>query len=269
MTRASFAPDLARAPRPTHDLVDGLPAQRGPIRAVCLDVDDTLVDYGRSMRAGLMEMLGHDEAWASWCALTERHYGRFTAGEIDFDTMRRERTRAFFAERGLLLGEDVVRELEERRMAAMRRAWQLFDDALPCLRRLRSAGLRLAVVTNAAGHHQRAKLAAVGLLDAFDVLVISGELGAAKPEPVIFRAACIALDVPPEQVVHVGDRLDLDALGARGAGLHGVWLDRSRAGGSTEVEDVPVIPDLAALPGLVAELGSGSRETCSQGRVIS
>ncbi|MDP8932415.1 MAG: HAD family hydrolase, partial [Actinomycetota bacterium] len=110
--------------------------------------------------------------------------------------------------------------------------------------------------------------AAVGLLDAFDVLVISGELGAAKPEPVIFRTACIALGVPAEQVVHVGDRLDLDALGARRAGLHGVWLDRSRNGGPTEVEDVPVIPDLVALPGVVAELDTGSRETCLQGRAI-
>lgn len=265
MTLASpvVAPAAARPPecRTGHRCEPAaIPAARTPIRAVCLDIDDTLVDYGVSMRAGLIEMLGHDDAWQAWWAVTERHYRRFTSGEVDYETMRHERTRTFFAERGVALGDGEIRALEHRRMAAMRRAWRLFDDVLPCLRRLREAGQRLAVITNAAGCHQRDKLAAVGIVDVFDALVISGELGRAKPDPIIFHAACSALGVPPEQTVHVGDRMDLDVVGARGAGLHGVWLDRSRGCRPQPrclSADVPVIEDLTALPGLVAELAGG------------
>lgn len=225
------------------------------ISAVCLDIDDTLVDYGASMRAGLREMLGADDAWSDWCVTTERHYCRFTAGEIDYDTMRRQRTKDFFAARGEFLDDVEVWTREERRMAAMRRAWRLFDDALPCLRRLRADGLLLAAVTNAASRHQRSKLRALGLDAVFDTVVISAEVGAAKPDPVIFHTACGALGVSPERTVHVGDRLDLDAQGALAAGLHPVWLDRSQHAGVADDGGITVISRLSELPGAVARIG--------------
>ncbi|MGH3978622.1 MAG: HAD family hydrolase [Pseudonocardiaceae bacterium] len=245
----------ATAPPAPRTVAIGHCAANLSIAGVCLDVDDTLVDYDRSMKAGLREMLGEDDAWPDWCAATERHYLRFTSGQVDFDTMRRQRTKEFFASRGEVLDDQEVVAREERRMAAVRRSWRLFADALPCLRALRAAGLRLAAVTNAAGAYQRGKLGILGLDAEFDALVISGEVGAAKPDPVIFHVACAALGVQPDQAVHVGDRLDLDARGARGAGLHGVWLNRSHRSPDTRREGVTVISALSELPALIARLG--------------
>lgn len=224
------------------------------IAAVCFDVDATLVDYEASTRAGLRELLGTDEAWADWCALTERHYRRYLAGDVDFDTMRWQRTKEFFASRGEVLGDGEVLQREERRAAAMRRAWRLYDDALPCLGALRATGLRLAAITNAAGAYQRAKLGALGLESVFDAVLISGELGVAKPHQAIFRTACAELRVHPAQAVHVGDRLDMDAEGARNAGMHGVWLDRSRRGALPRGAGISVIGQLSELPELVSTL---------------
>ncbi|MGH4013509.1 MAG: HAD family hydrolase [Pseudonocardiaceae bacterium] len=226
------------------------------IAAVCFDVDATLVDHEASTRAGLRELLGTDDAWADWCVLTDRHYRRYLAGEVDFDTMRWQRTKEFFVSRGEVIGDGEVVQREERRAAAMRRAWQLYDDALPCLRALRAAGLRLAAVTNAAGAYQRAKLGALGLASAFDAVLISGELGVAKPHRAIFRTACAALGVHPVQTVHVGDRLDMDAEGARDAGLHGVWLDRSCRGALPQGTGISVICRLSELPTLVSRLAT-------------
>ncbi len=245
MHRVTFAPELA----PAQCLAPPL-----PVAAVCFDVDATLVDYEASTRAGLRELLGTDEAWADWCVLTDWHYQRYLAGKVDFDTMRQQRTRDFFAYRGEVLCDGEVVRREERRAAAMRRAWRLFDDALPCLRALRALGLRLAAITNAAGDHQRAKLGALGLGSAFDAVLISGELGVAKPHHVIFRRACRALGVLPAQAVHVGDRLDTDAEGARDAGLHGVWLDRSGRGELPKGAGISVIGRLGELPGLLTRL---------------
>ncbi|MGH4008983.1 MAG: HAD family hydrolase [Pseudonocardiaceae bacterium] len=225
-----------------------------PVAAVCFDVDATLVDYEASTRAGLRELLGSDAAWVDWCTLTDWHYLRYLAGEVDFDTMRQQRTRDFFAYRGEVLCHGEVVRREERRAAAMRRAWRLFDDALPCLRALRALGLRLAAITNAAGDYQRAKLGALGLESTFDAVLISGELGVAKPHHAIFRRACRALGVLPVQAVHVGDRLDTDAEGARNAGLHGVWLDRSGCGALPKGAGISVIQRLAELPALVTRL---------------
>jgi putative hydrolase of the HAD superfamily len=221
------------------------------VAAVCFDVDATLVDHEASTRAGLCELLGTDEAWVEWCALTDWHYARYLAGEADFDTMRQQRTRDFFVSRGEVLCDGEVGQREKRRAAAVRRAWRLFDDALPCLRALRALGLRLAAITNAAGDHQRAKLAALGLESAFDAVLISGELGVAKPHRAIFRRACRVLGVRPAQAVHVGDQLDTDAEGARDAGLHGVWLDRSGCGALPQGAGISVIGRLAELPALL------------------
>lgn len=230
--------------------------EAGQIRAVCLDIDDTLVDYMASGRAGLTALVGHDRAWQHWNELTEVHYDRYLAGEFDFDTMRLQRTRAFFASLGEELSPAEVASREARRLDAMRGAWRLFDDVLPCLHLLRSAGMMLAAITNAPSAHQRSKLATVGLIDTFDVLVIAEEVGMCKPDPDIFHLACRRLGVHPNQAVHVGDRLDLDALAAAEAGLCGVWLSRRSAAPADVPPCVHVINGLLELPDLVTSLAA-------------
>ncbi len=195
-------------------------------------------------------MIGRDDLWPTWQRMTDEHVAKVIAGELDVETMRRARTKAFFADLGALLDDDTVSALEDRRLAEMNGAWALFEDVLPCLDWLRAADLKVAAVTNASGDHQRAKLSHLGLARFFDTVVIAGELGCAKPDPAIFHTACAQLDVPAAQALHVGDRLDVDAAGAQHAGLHGVWLDRRGARASVEA-GIHVIETLADLPELL------------------
>jgi putative hydrolase of the HAD superfamily len=220
------------------------------IKAVCLDIDDTLVDFTRAARTALLALIGRDDMWPAWQEATDAFVGRAVTGELTPREMRQERTKAFFAEQlGVYLDDSTVAVLEDRRQTQMCQGWRLFADALPCLEWLRAAGLRIAAVTNASGPQQHAKLADMGISRFFDAVVIAGELGVAKPDPRIFHVACQQLQILPGQAVHIGDRLDLDAVGARDAGLHGVWLDRS--GGRHAPAGVHVIADLEALPELL------------------
>ncbi|RZS39100.1 putative hydrolase of the HAD superfamily [Herbihabitans rhizosphaerae] len=220
------------------------------IRAVCLDIDDTLVDFATSARSAVAAMIGRDDMWPAWERVTEEHVARAIAGEIDYDTMRRARTKAFLADCGALLDDDLIVRMEDRRLAFLNQTWRTFDDAVPCLEWLRSAGFLIGAITNSTGAHQRDKLARLGIAEYFDTVVIAGEIGCGKPDPVIFATAAKQLDVPPEQIVHVGDRLDLDAVGARDAGMHGIWLDRA-AGAEPGERAVHVITSLEALPKLL------------------
>lgn len=217
---------------------------------MCLDVDDTLIDFTGSARKALSSMIGRDDLWPTWQRMTDEHVAKVIAGEMDVDTMRCARTKAFLARIGALIDDELVTELEHRRLVEMNAAWALFDDVLPCLDWLRAAGLKLAAVTNASGEHQRAKLRTLGIARFFDAVVIAGELGTAKPDPVIFHTACDRLDVPVAEAVHVGDRLDTDAVGARRAGLYGVWLNRWRADARVE-PGVHVVETLSDLPELL------------------
>jgi putative hydrolase of the HAD superfamily len=59
-------------------------------------------------------------------------------------------------------------------------------------------------------------------------VITSCEVGRAKPDPGIFLEAARRLDVAPSEVLHVGDRWELDVEGARRAGLgaalyRGLW----------------------------------------------
>ncbi|TCO57048.1 putative hydrolase of the HAD superfamily [Actinocrispum wychmicini] len=227
---------------------------RAEIKAVCLDVDDTLVDFTRAARSALFALIGRDDMWPAWQRATDEFVARCVSGELDSTTMRELRTKAFFAEQlGIQLDDHTVTALEARRLTRMCAAWRLFPDVVPCLDWLRAAGLRIAAVTNASGGpQQHAKLADMGITRYFDAVLIAGELGAAKPDPRIFHAACQRLHVQPHQTVHIGDRLDLDAVGARDAGLHGVWLNRDTTDQHpTPPPDIHQIADLEDLPELL------------------
>lgn len=108
-------------------------------------------------------------------------------------------------------------------------------DGLRLLRRRVPIGL----VTDGHPGIQRAKLAALGLADAFDTVVLSDELGREfrKPNPAPFLAAVARLAVAACACVVVGDRPDKDVAGARAAGLAGTV--RVRTGEYARVADGP------------------------------
>jgi putative hydrolase of the HAD superfamily len=216
------------------------------ISAVFFDVDDTLVDFDGAARDAFGVVFGPDADYRAWTELSSQWHRRFPA-ELTWADMLVGRTAAFLESLGR---DDDPAGVEAWRMDLIERSCALFDDVAGCLQTLRAAGLRLGVITNSDPGYQTRKLASVGLADAFDVLVISGELGVGKPSPAIFEHACRALAVSPSQALHVGDRLDLDALAAAEAGLRGVWLDRAGAGG--DERRVPVVTSLGEVPALVA-----------------
>jgi putative hydrolase of the HAD superfamily len=87
--------------------------------------------------------------------------------------------------------------------------------------------MRLAIVSNW-DERLRPLLARLDLLERFEVVVVSCEAGSRKPEPRIFQAATEALGLSPDQVLHVGDSLEHDVMGARAAGMRSVGIRRSQ-----------------------------------------
>jgi putative hydrolase of the HAD superfamily len=133
-----------------------------------------------------------------------------------------------------------------------RRRFEPFADAAAVLDEL-SRSRRLALVTNGAACLQREKLAACGLEAYFDVVVVSADVGVAKPGAEIFEHVLTRLNA--DGGVMIGDSLDRDVEGAIAAGLGAVWLNRDGAEGQPSRPDVTEIATLAELPGALARLG--------------
>lgn len=107
----------------------------------------------------------------------------------------------------------------------------LHDDTVPFLERLRESGVRVAFVSNCADN-TRPLLDALGLTELVDELVLSCEVGAAKPAPAIYEEALARLDVVPAQALFVDDQ-QAYCDGAVAIGIRAVRIDRM--GGSGEV----------------------------------
>jgi putative hydrolase of the HAD superfamily len=117
-------------------------------------------------------------------------------------------------------------DVEEALLGAVR--FRPYPEVPRVLARLRARGARLAVVSNwDVSLHD--VLERTQLRPLVDAVVISAELGAAKPDPAIFRAALERLSAAADDAVHVGDSIEADVEGARAAGIEAVLVARDGA----------------------------------------
>lgn len=128
------------------------------------------------------------------------------------------------------------------------------------LKDLRVQGYRLGLITNGPSKRQRKKLALLGLLDVFDEILISGEYGADKPEPEIFREISRRMGIPVECLAYVGDSMETDIAGANRAGLYAIRVQTSPDWGNSAATPDAYIQDIFELPALLAHFEGASHE---------
>jgi putative hydrolase of the HAD superfamily len=234
--------------------------------ALLVDLDDTLLD-GATLpesvaktcqliadRAHCLDAAQLYEANAqAWQVYWPEVEGPWTLGELDSVTLETEvwrRTLSTFDVDDAELTAMAVHAFARAR----RDSYRLFEDATFALTQ-RGGAVRLGLVTNGESETQREKLDVLEIADLFDVVVVSGEVGVAKPSAEIFAVALDALSVPPARAWHVGDNLSTDVAGARAAGLTAVWLNRSGNPRSVQgCEPHLEIRDLRALEGILSEV---------------
>ena len=119
--------------------------------------------------------------------------------------------------------------------------FELFEDALPVLEELRTADLRLGLVSN--GIRDLNEFAAHHKLDV-DAIVGSRAHGYVKPHPTIFQAALDVLGIEAGEAVMVGDSVEDDVEGAIAVGMSAFLVDRE----DRYPEAPNRLPDLWHLP---------------------
>ncbi|KAL5725327.1 hypothetical protein ACHQM5_008536 [Ranunculus cassubicifolius] len=113
-------------------------------------------------------------------------------------------------------------------------AWHLPTGAYEAMSRMKDAGVKLAVVSNF-DTRLRKLLKELNVSDMFDAVIISSEVGHEKPNPEIFKAALDGVGMDASKVVHVGDDLEADKVGANALGID-CWLWGSDVKAFAEIE---------------------------------
>lgn len=214
-----------------------------PVRGLSLDLFDTLVDMHMD-RLPIVEIAGRripstygllHAASVRWHALDFERFARelgehdraqrreFYGAHRELPTVHRFRT---FGERIGVSDEAFAHALTETHMREIERQVVYLAHHAPLLERLHRR-VKLALCSNFSHTATaRAVLGRAGLLEHFDVVVVSEDVGLRKPLAAIFAAVADALALAPEEILHVGDDLAADVAGAAAVGQRTAWVTR-------------------------------------------
>lgn len=191
------------------------------MRAVLFDLDETLLDRTASLRAFLPDQyrrlarkLG-EVTQAAWCA-------RFLALDARGSVHKSVVYPALLAEFG---GDaSAAAELLDDYLQHCCRHARPFDGMAATLAGLRERGLRLGIVSNGETVFQNRHVAALGLHELVDAVLVSQAEGLRKPDARLFHLAASRLGVQPAGCLFVGDNAAADVLGAHAAGMRTAWF---------------------------------------------
>lgn len=244
----------------------GLRAQGQGLRAVLIDLDDTLFDHRAAARSALEAVSARDPALGGvpFDALEARHrailedlHRAVLSGGMTVDEARALRFRTLIQEQG----ETCDAERLERLTSAYRGAYQANWTCLPGARELavelKRRSVLIAIVTNNIVSEQVAKLRRLGLEPFVDALVVSEAVGSSKPDGRIFAHALDELGVTAAEAVMLGDSWTADIDGARASGIRAVWFNPRRAdrpAGHPDVLEVASLQPADAVADLILGL---------------
>ena len=239
---------------------DHCPVNTAEIRAVFLDLDDTILDFSRAEASALRRVLTekgipagdavlaryHDINAAQWVLLEE---GKLTRPQV--------LTRRFgilFDELGVAGDPAAVCERYEEYLGG--EVW--FVPGAEALLEALAPRYDLYIASNGTAAVQHRRLATAGIGKYVQNIFISQEMGADKPSPAFFDACFAAIPgLSRREALMVGDSLTSDIRGGRNAGMASCWFNPQKKPGRKDIRPDFEICSLEELPRLLAGEGTG------------
>lgn len=221
---------------------------------VLFDLDHTLFDSDTSLQRSFSATLqragiGDPDAHYPW--FNEVNHGlwrQVEAGTMTPPEVHVERFRA--------LAEHLQLDIAATTMAgwyasALTTHGELYPGARELLDQLAGAGVLMALVTNGLSDVQRTRIGRLGVADYFAAVIISAEVGVAKPGPEIFDLTFGALGEPePAGALMVGDNPPSDIRGGNDYGIATCWYNphgRAAPADIAATHEVAALADIASI----------------------
>lgn len=201
------------------------------IKAVVFDVDDTLYDLSTPFKEACRTVFPEDTgldlegAFLASRRYSDSVYASSLSGKISMEEMYIYRFENAFRDYGKKI--DAQTALFFQAVYEQKQQEIKMTEAMKKLLENLSGKMKLGIVTNGPTQHQWDKVNALGVEQWIpkEHILISGEIGIAKPDTGIFAAELGRLDLQKEDVCYVGDSFENDIVGAKGAGWKAVWYN--------------------------------------------
>ena len=215
-----------------------------------LDLDNTIFDFNTSSRLALSTLMQEvgiadtDENWKIYVDINKQMWGKLETGEYTADQVKWKRFDKFFERFGISYNAEKANEFY---LESLIDHFRLIPGTDEVVRQL-SGEYRLMAITNGLQKVQKPRLRKSGLYDFFEGVVVSEEIGSAKPQKAFFDHAFDLMSQPAkENTLVVGDSLSSDIKGAKNYGLHACWVNPHNNENTTELKPEYEIEDLREL----------------------
>ncbi len=194
------------------------------------DADNTLLDFSGASKLSLwqtFEDYGHactPEIYSYYKTVNGRVWTDFEEGRITAKVLRPKRFEDLFEVIGF--APTTPENFSKRYLENLIVKSEMYADVPELLAKIKP-DYHLSIITNGLKEVQRARLSKLNIDQYFDSIIVSDEIGVAKPNPQYFEVAYQSIPQPPpkEQVLVIGDNIKSDILGGQQYGFHTCWVN--------------------------------------------
>ncbi|MCQ4087123.1 YjjG family noncanonical pyrimidine nucleotidase [Saccharibacillus sp. JS10] len=226
-------------------------------RYILFDADDTLLDFQRSEReafaAALLESqlgLDFEQSYEQYTIINRALWLDYEQNKVTQTQLRSERFYRLFQQLKMDHDAKVFGDLYLRHFAA---GSFLTPDALAVCDQLKSK-FQLSIITNGIRDVQFSRILGSALHNHFDHIIVSDDVGFAKPAPQIFDYAMEKIGCTDKsEVLIVGDSLSSDIRGGHQYGIDTCWYNPNEFTNTSDIKPTYEISKLTQLVKLLSE----------------
>ncbi|WP_314062383.1 HAD family hydrolase [uncultured Vagococcus sp.] len=212
------------------------------IKGIIFDIDDTLYDQQKAFIQAFNECLPTYVNDVDYGALFQRMrmYGdeSFSLGYglSDLRRMQIYRVKRALGDYQIEVSDDLALKFQQA-FEGYQEEIELFVEMPSIFERISARKLAMGLITNGTTKRQSQKIERLGLKEWMpaDLMLISEEVGMAKPKPGIFELMAHRLSMASSELLYVGDNYANDIVGGNSAGWQTIWVNYHRLIKPTEV----------------------------------
>lgn len=202
------------------------------VKAILLDVDNTLLDFNKCACAAMLDAARDfaiplpENAFAVFRRINDGLWRQIEEQTLTTEELYRIRWALIFRELGIDFDGPTF---EARFYHYLTTAAEKVDGADELMEHLQGRYI-LCIASNAPYFQQVQRMEKAGYLPHLRHLFVSEKIGAAKPSPLFFEACLAALaPLQPHEVLMIGDSLTADIAGANACGIQTCWYRHGSA----------------------------------------
>ena len=222
------------------------------INNIFFDLDHTLWDFDKNSDLTFFKILKKNDISIDvskflnfYHPINRKYWDMYRLNKVSKADLRYYRLSDTFKKLNYEINDDHINQLAIDYIEHLSDFNHLIPDTLNVLELLKSK-YKMHIITNGFKEVQKRKLQKSDLIQYFETVTISEDVGVKKPHKLIFNHALTAANANVESSIMIGDNFNADILGALGIGMKAIYYDFHKTN-EQERENVVIVKSLKEI----------------------